>query len=218
MLPPTFPQALAAPLHMSILTAKQFPLRVTGLVHLSNTIQYVEPVKTGVPFDLAASLSSAVATEKGIELTLQTDLSVAGRKHWSADAVLLARTPGRRRRRSSAARPNLEQYSKIDRWSAYRNTGRRYAAVSGDYNPIHLHGLTARLFGFNRPIAHGMWSLARGLTGLHDALKTPYEIRAQFLRPMPLPTGVNLLYDENTRAFCIVDSKTNKAYLIGSIA
>lgn len=37
------------------------------------------------------------------------------------------------------------------------DAGRRYGALSGDRNPIHLHALTARLFGFRRPIAHAMY-------------------------------------------------------------
>ena len=37
------------------------------------------------------------------------------------------------------------------------DAGRRYASVSGDVNPIHLHALSARAFGFDRAIAHGMF-------------------------------------------------------------
>ena len=46
------------------------------------------------------------------------------------------------------------------------DTGRRYAAVSGDRNPIHLHPLAARAFGFSSAIAHGMWLKARTLAAL----------------------------------------------------
>lgn len=44
--------------------------------------------------------------------------------------------------------------------------GRRYAAVSGDYNPHHLYGWTARLIGYPRQIAHGMWTLSRCLSSV----------------------------------------------------
>ena len=44
--------------------------------------------------------------------------------------------------------------------------GRRYGSVSGDLNPIHMHPLTARLFGFQSAIAHGMWTKARCLAAL----------------------------------------------------
>ena len=38
--------------------------------------------------------------------------------------------------------------------------------VSGDRNPIHMHELTAKAFGFPRAIAHGMWTKARCLAAL----------------------------------------------------
>lgn len=67
-----------------------------------------------------------------------------------------------------------------------RRRGRRYASLSGDWNPIHLHDLTARLFGFPRAIAHGLDLLscvvARG------ALADPAVIEAEFKRPVPLPS------------------------------
>ena len=44
--------------------------------------------------------------------------------------------------------------------------GRRYAAVSGDRNPIHLAGFAAKAFGFKSAIAHGMWVKARTLAAL----------------------------------------------------
>ena len=52
------------------------------------------------------------------------------------------------------------------RWRLAPDLGRRYAAVSGDFNPIHLSPATSRLFGFRRPIIHGMWTHARALAGL----------------------------------------------------
>ena len=33
-------------------------------------------------------------------------------------------------------------------WKLPGDLGRRYGSVSGDFNPIHLHPLSARLFGF----------------------------------------------------------------------
>ena len=39
-------------------------------------------------------------------------------------------------------------------WRLSGDLGRRYAAVSGDHNPIHLYPLTAKALGFPRQIAH----------------------------------------------------------------
>jgi acyl dehydratase len=70
--------------------------------------------------------------------------------------------------------------------------GRRYAKVSGDFNPIHWHALTARPFGFKRAIVHGMWTLAACLARLGEALPTAgVTVRCDFLKPVVLPSEVH---------------------------
>jgi hypothetical protein len=54
-----------------------------------------------------------------------------------------------------------------------RAVGRRYGWLSGDLNPIHLADRGARMFGFERAVAHGMWSMARTL-----AAARPWSARA----------------------------------------
>ncbi len=50
-----------------------------------------------------------------------------------------------------------------------------------------MHPLTARAFGFPRPIAHGMWSMARCLAQLEGRLEERLETAVSFRRPVPLP-------------------------------
>jgi acyl dehydratase len=71
--------------------------------------------------------------------------------------------------------------------------GRRYGAIAGDRNPIHLYPWSARLFGFKRPIMHGMWTLARALRASGgEAPPATGELRVQFRRPVSLPSEVSL--------------------------
>src|SRR5262249_47267583 len=65
---------------------------------------------------------------------------------------------------------------------------RRYAAVSGDHIPIHLHALTAKALGFPRAIAHGMWGKARCLAALQ--LPDAFTVEARFRKPVLLPSHV----------------------------
>ena len=70
--------------------------------------------------------------------------------------------------------------------------GRRYAAVSGDRNPIHLHALTAQAFGFPSAIAHGMWLKARTLASLEGRLPDAYTADVAFKLPVLLPSTVSI--------------------------
>ncbi|MFE9878503.1 MaoC family dehydratase [Streptomyces sp. NPDC005784] len=76
----------------------------------------------------------------------------------------------------------------VAEWCLAQDVGRRYGAVSGDRNPIHLHPLTARLFGFPRAIAHGMWTVARCLAAYGP--QQAVGVRAEFRAPVLLPGTV----------------------------
>ena len=75
-------------------------------------------------------------------------------------------------------------------WNLPADLGRRYGSVSGDMNPIHLHRLSARLFGFPSAIAHGMWTKARCLAALEPRLPRRFTVEVAFRRPILLPASV----------------------------
>ena len=78
------------------------------------------------------------------------------------------------------------------RWRVDAGTGRRYAGVSGDVNPIHLSGLTAKALGFKRAIAHGMWVKARVLAAVANRLPEAFTADVGFRKPLFLPSTVTL--------------------------
>ncbi|WP_392964268.1 MaoC/PaaZ C-terminal domain-containing protein [Streptomyces sp. LN245] len=92
------------------------------------------------------------------------------------------------RREGLGRRQGSEPLPALAEWHLAPDVGRRYGAVSGDRNPIHLHPLTARLFGFPRAIAHGMWTVARCLAEYGP--EQPAEVRAEFRAPVLLPGAV----------------------------
>jgi acyl dehydratase len=84
------------------------------------------------------------------------------------------------------------------RWQLPAQLGRDYAKASGDFNPIHLHALTAKAFGFPRAIAHGMWTLARTLAALQPSKQlAAANVHGDFKSPMLLP-GRNHFVDRGS--------------------
>ncbi|MGW3913700.1 MaoC/PaaZ C-terminal domain-containing protein [Streptomyces sp. NPDC005070] len=98
------------------------------------------------------------------------------------------RDPDPVHRQAPAPRPDSGTLPALAEWRLGPDVGRRYGAVSGDRNPIHLHPLTARLFGFPRAIAHGMWTVARCLAEYGPGQAV--DVRAEFRAPVPLPGAV----------------------------
>lgn len=76
-------------------------------------------------------------------------------------------------------------------WRVPEDTGRRYARLAGDFNPIHQHAVAARLFGFKHAIVHGMYTLARGAAECADDLPAaPFTLECTSKRPVFLPSTV----------------------------
>ncbi len=200
-LPISYPHLLAFPLHMELMLHPAFPLKVMGLVHVRNRIQQHRPIRIDEPLDIHCYLSEGRDTSKGTEFTLHTDISRAGEIIWQEASVMLARHPKNAaatntKPHSQANQSELPTFDRTQRWSLASNLGRRYARISGDSNPIHLFALSAKLFGFKRHIAHGMWSMARIAAALApSAQKATLDI--EFKQPIFLPNQIELHHQGN---------------------
>lgn len=193
--PITWPHILAFPLHLKLLTEKAFPLPLLGLVHLRNHITQHRPIGAGESLDIAVRLEGQNNTSKGLEFDLVTEAWAAGRLVWEETSTNLFRQTDKSQKKSGGEPPELPRYAETMDISAPESIGRQYAGVSGDRNPIHLHALTAKAFGFPRAIAHGMWSKARVLALLEQQSGWRQEavsVSCQFKKPLFLPGTAQL--------------------------
>jgi hypothetical protein len=184
-LPASYPHVLAFPLAMQLMTATDFPFPVVGLVHLANRITVREPLLAGLPMDLAVRAGDLREHERGRQFDVVTSATVAGVQVWTGVATYL-----RIERSAESRRPAAEPAAAGAEWRVPARVGTDYAAVSGDRNPIHTSRLGARLAGFPRPIAHGMWSKARCLAALEGRLPERYTVDVTFRAPILLPARV----------------------------
>jgi hypothetical protein len=178
-LPPTYPHILAFPLHMKLMTDGSFPFGVVGLVHVQNRIAVRRPLQAGEPLDLR------VRPKEGDErsFALLTEVRADGEIAWEEESTMFR--PGSSH--PPRGLPDDEDLAFVAEWRVPGDLGRRYASVSGDRNPIHMHPLTAKMFGFPRAIAHGMWTKARCLAALEPSLPDAYEVTVEFRKPLLLP-------------------------------
>lgn len=186
-LPATYPHVLAFPLAMALMTERAFPFPLLGLVHVANRIEQRRPLDAAEALDLRVWAEHLRPHRRGRQLDVVAEASVGGEVAWLGRSTYL-----RREERGSGERPDAgpppPEPSAV--WPVPGDIGRRYAEVSGDRNPIHLHPLTARLFGFPRPIAHGMWMKARCLAALEGALGESFGVDVEFRKPLALPAKV----------------------------
>jgi acyl dehydratase len=214
-LPATYPHVLAFPLAMELMAAGDFPFGVLGLVHVGNAIEQLRPLDAGEPLDLRVWAENLAQHARGRTVDVVAEASVDGDVVWRDRSTYLHRESGGSKGARDAEPPRAQA-----EWSVPGDIGRRYAAVSGDRNPIHLHGVPARLLGQKGAIAHGMWSKARCLAALESHLPGAYAIEVAFKLPIVLPARVafSTWMDDQERRFALHDARSGKPHVAGAIS
>jgi acyl dehydratase len=165
-----------------------------GAVHVENTIEVVRPIGVEEVLDITVRAANLRPHRRGTQVDLVSEVRTGDDVVWRGVSTYLARGKGDPTAPSSAV-PDLTAVPTVPHaiWRLGEGTGRAYAAVSGDWNPIHLHGLTARPLGFPTAIAHGMYSYARLMAGMGPRLPADgFTSRVWFRKPVRLPSTVRV--------------------------
>ncbi|WP_343547347.1 MaoC/PaaZ C-terminal domain-containing protein [Ralstonia sp.] len=219
--PMTYPHLLGFPLQLMLMTESAFPYPVIGLVHLCNTIRQHQRLQAGERVRVEVRPRRLFQHARGQAFAIETAIVKAGAVVWESLSTYLRVGVPSPQGAPLIALPGAHNLSPDGQWDVPADTGRRYAGVSGDWNPIHVSGIGAKLFGFAHPIAHGMWTKARALAALLPAAPlTQGEVVAEFKTPLSLPGAATLwqAYEAAPgRAFEVRNAAGDKPYLRGML-
>ncbi len=219
-LPATYPHVLAFPLAIRLMTDRAFPFPLPGLVHVRNRVTQRRPLRATERITFRVRAEGLAPHERGTQFDVVTEASVAGETVWTDRSTYLRRGGGSGGGRGDRDRPGTApEPEPAAVWRVPGDVGRRYAAVSGDRNPIHLHPWAARLFGFRRAIAHGMWVKARCLAAFEGRLPDAYTMDVRFKLPVLLPATVAFTSrrEGDGWGFAVHDARTGRPHLSGAI-
>ena len=219
-LPPTYPHIVAFPLAMELMTDRSFPFPVLGIVHIGNRIEVVSEMTAAEPFSVRVWADRLAPHDRGTQFEVLAEASVGGAVVWRSSSTYLHREAnGSNKERSKSQRESSDGHDASAVWSVPDDIGRRYAAVSGDRNPIHMHPLSAKLFGMKTAIAHGMWTKAHALAALEGELPDAYTVDVRFKLPLFLPSKVafSTWVETDGRHFSVRALKDGKPHLDGSV-
>jgi len=227
-LPPTYPHVLAFPLHMAVMADGGFPFGAVGLVHVENRIEQRRPIGVGEELTIRVKPTKLEPHPRGQTFSLLTKVLSGRRIVWESTSTMLRRGPAeqpadgpiRQGGLDVSARRPLEDLEGGAEWKLGGDLGRRYAAVSGDRNPIHMHALTAKPLGFPRAIAHGMWTKARCLAALESRLPDGFAVDVRFRKPILLPARVEFASagEGGEIDFAVRDAERGTPHLEGHVA
>ena len=218
-IPVTFCQTLFTALMGRYFTSGFFPASPMGLIHVRQMCERIHPLPPGECVDLFLSMDSAQTVEKGLEITFRQTVSIQGEPFWKGSSTFLLKQKGAGGRKKTTQGEEEQEFSPLASFDVPAGTGRRYAAVSGDYNPHHISGVAAKLMGFKAPIAHGMWTMARcaaAIETLFDSEKQGIQIAASFKKPVFMPSRVTLTFRrEDGISFVLENEETGIPHIRG---
>ncbi|MGN6216811.1 MAG: MaoC family dehydratase [Solirubrobacterales bacterium] len=219
-LPPTYPHMLAFPLHMAVMSDGRFPFGAVGLVHVENSIAQRRPIGIDEEMAIRVRPTKLQPHSKGKTFSLETEVLVGNEVVWESVSTMLRRGKGdEKAKQKKGFEPLAGDAPASAEWRLDGGLGRRYAGVSGDRNPIHMHSLTAKPLGFPSAIAHGMWTKARALAQLEDRLPESFEVDVRFRRPVLLPARVEFAEQDKGKEilFAVRDAKRGTPHLDGRV-
>jgi hypothetical protein len=218
---------------MAVMADGGFPFGAIGLVHIENRIDQLRRIGLDEELTLRVRPTQLEPHPRGRTFSLVSEASVNGELAWKGVSTMLRRghsataddKPDAHHvsvdmgRKADAGRETASVLEASAEWRLPGDLGRRYAAVSGDRNPIHMHSLTAKPLGFPRAIAHGMWTKARCLAALESRLPDAFSVEVRFRKPILLPSRVEFAQGGQGEAidFTVRNPKRQTPHLDGHL-
>lgn len=231
-LPSVLVHIAAFPVQMGLMSGRDFPLSLMGMVHLKNVVEHHMPLRVNQPLQIRVGAENFRAHRKGTQVDIDVRIYPQGVDIDSVDSsevlwesvstylsvgTYVAGKP--REEQSRRGHGEFNPPRKTGQWSLSTRAGRDYAAVSGDYNPIHVSELAAKALGQPGVIVHGMYSAARMLEG-REPEDAGHRWSIEFEAPVKLPAKVAFAVEdvsERTQRFTGWNPRKNRRHFSGEL-
>jgi acyl dehydratase len=211
--PLTYPFALSFPTVMSLITDFDFPFAAMGSVHVENRITQHRPIAVADTVGVKARTENLREHRKGLLVDVVTDVSVGNEVAWHQVTTFLHQ---QRTSLSDEPKPPPQKQPKLPPPQALLKISpgqiRRYASVAGDHNPIHISPIAAKLFGFPKAIAHGMYCAAAVLANIEGQIPDAATYDVKFGKPVILPATAGVYIDRVDNGWDISLRNLSKGY------
>lgn len=196
------------------------PFPMPGMVHLSCEIKQYNTIYPSDKLDVTCQFGRLLQHDKGTAMEIITTLKRNDKIVWEQKNInLYLGKKGIGEVADEKPAIEITHASNTYPWSLSSNLGLEYAKVSGDYNPIHLHNLGAKMLGFPKHLIHGWYSLSRAVAPVQSSIKGIHELYVSFKKPLFLPGKVlsRIQEDGETIYFDLINEKEGYPHLKGYI-
>ncbi|WP_240205584.1 MaoC/PaaZ C-terminal domain-containing protein [Vibrio sp. CyArs1] len=200
---------------LQLFTHPNTSIRPLGLVHTYIEFEQFDELDGEQSYEFQLELQAEQKTDRGLSFELHGAFYRSGQmiaRYRSGYLMPIKRKNVRSKNSPPALSTSLPE---LATFTVSVSQAREYAKLSGDYNPIHLARWSAKLFGFNRPIIHGMYMVAKLLTTGDDSTALR-NVGFAFKKPVLMPTEVQVVQDKeqilciNSEGKCFIEMVLNK--------
>ncbi|GLS82408.1 MaoC/PaaZ C-terminal domain-containing protein [Paraferrimonas haliotis] len=219
-LPVTYLYTQVFRLHAIIFTNPAITIPLWGMIHLRNEIEQYRDIGFDETLRLECHLTESQVTDNGLEFELLSQAYAGQDLVWQAKSIYLYKSAQAKAKRVRPPRASGMTWDPIGQWPLQASLGREYASASGDYNLIHIHPILAKQFGFDKILAHGMWSKGRCVAALPEQYRSgACKISVEFKLPLFLPAEVSFGFEPNNDGchFELRDGRGRRPHLVGQV-
>lgn len=206
--PLTYLYLLAQRAQLATMLDRAIPFRIVGLIHVGNELAMHCAIRPELSLTMTTTLSMPEPGANGaVECVLETLATNGEQTVFTCTSRYLIKR-GRRAERAIASPLAMPIDGIAGQWVVEANAGRRYAALSGDWNPIHLWQWSARLMGMRQPVIHGMHTIAM-VCALHQRTcqVAATAVNCRFCRAVPLGASVSLSIGPEAGTFAVINGQ-----------
>ncbi|MGG5172551.1 MaoC family dehydratase [Pseudarthrobacter sp. J1738] len=195
--PSGYVHVLGFPLAVSLMTKDEFPLPLLGMIHLQNRVEHFGKIERSQRMDIRSWAENLSGHRAGTKVDLVVEVRAAHSDDllWRGISTYLAKgvfLPGIDKPTTQPPKTDFAPPNPTAVWRLGADAGRAYAAVSGDFNPIHLSSLSAKALGLRTSIVHGMYVASRALAEIGTSASDSFVWNVSFEAPVFLPATVGV--------------------------
>ncbi|MBU2918627.1 hypothetical protein KO505_11775 [Psychrosphaera sp. F3M07] len=196
------------------------PSSLLGLIHLSCEINQFAKHNWFLPYDIQVTVKSCKSSNKGLTYQIVTDFFQQGELTIQNTNVMLDKKPGyKANRRETTEKAEIMQLG--DSFCSYAinlKTAWKYALLSGDLNPIHLHPYLAKKLGLKSVLMHGMFNAHQCLSSIYKKTEEDLgNVYIEFNKPCFMPNQVFVMQYDDSNEYGVFSKNKKDRYIKAEI-
>jgi len=205
------------PVICQCLVQSNIPSPLLGLIHISSEFSVENPHNWLLPSDIEVNIKHVNKTDKGLVYEVETLIYQMDYLTIQNTNVMLDKDRSYKpdNKVTSNKAEDLAINKALSSTGIGLKTALKYAWLSKDLNPIHLHPVFARAFGLKTALIHGMFNAhyCLGELSKRDLLKNTDNVKFEFNRPCFMPNQVFLRPYENSSNYGLFSKDKSERFL-----